>query len=167
MVTGRSTNAYQQYRSHSRGVGQCLVVHSQTRLLSELAPVCGYGHPETYSSRPDHTGGGTFFVSVADGDTGALVVRAARVNLVLPSPAYAVFNTAPSGTAPVVAYRHNAISNFRASATTPMRRARLPRLAKPRVYQRVKALSGCHRIQFHASWMLTARNRRLPARSIP
>jgi hypothetical protein len=132
------------------GSGDCLVIHTQTRLLSELAPA-GCGHPETYSSRPDHNGGGTFFVSVANGDTGALTCTPPAWAVILRAFAYAAFTTAPAGTAPVVAYRHNAISNLRASATTPMRRARLPRLAKPRAYQRVKALSGCHRIQFHAS----------------
>ena len=39
---------------------------------------------------------------------------------------YATFRIAPVGTTPVVAYRHNAITNLRASATIPIRRARLP-----------------------------------------
>jgi hypothetical protein len=64
--------------------------------------------------------------------------------------AYAPFNIAPCGTTPAVTYRHRAITSFRATATIPMRRARWP-LPKFARYQRVSALSGCHRTQFQAS----------------
>lgn len=40
--------------------------------------------------------------------------------------AYATFTIAPSGTTPVVTYRHSAITSLRATATIPIRRARLP-----------------------------------------
>jgi hypothetical protein len=52
-------------------------------------------------------------------------VRAARVSASERSP-YATFRIAPVGSTPVVAYRQSAMSNFRASATIPIRRARLP-----------------------------------------
>jgi len=40
--------------------------------------------------------------------------------------AYATFTIAPAGTTPVVTYRHSAITSLRATATIPIRRARLP-----------------------------------------
>jgi hypothetical protein len=43
------------------------------------------------------------------------------------SAIYAAFNTAPTGSTPVVAYRHRAIKSLRARATLPTRRARFPR----------------------------------------
>ena len=52
-------------------------------------------------------------------------VRTARVRRAAPAR-YATFRIAPVGTTPVVAYRHNAITNLRASATIPIRRARFP-----------------------------------------
>ena len=64
--------------------------------------------------------------------------------------AYAAFSTAPAGITPVVAYRHSAISSFRASATMPIRRARLP-VPKCVRYHCVSALCGCHCTQLHAS----------------
>ena len=57
---------------------------------------------------------------------------------------------APSGTTPCSTYRHSAMINLRASATIPIRRARLPAVAKRRTNHCVNALAGCQRTQPHA-----------------
>jgi hypothetical protein len=61
-----------------------------------------------------------------------------------PSLVYALtgFSTAPSGMIPCVAYRHNAMTSFRATATMPTRRLRPPAASKRRRNHWVKALSG-------------------------
>ena len=63
---------------------------------------------------------------------------------------YAACMIAPSGTVPLVTYRQSAIVSLRATATIPMRRARLPRPKRFRNH-RVSALWGCHRTHVQAS----------------
>jgi len=76
--------------------------------------------------------------------------RNSRATRRLERRAYAVFRIAPCGTTPVVTYRHSAITNLRATATMPIRRARFP-LAKCVSNHCVNGLCGCHRTQLHAS----------------
>jgi hypothetical protein len=95
-----------------------------------LRPLLLSGHarlarpPETMQSRVGHVSGGTFSVSVSRGPTRnePYAPRACDAQ----RERYATFRIAPVGTTPVVAYRHNAITNLRASATIPIRRVRLP-----------------------------------------
>lgn len=56
--------------------------------------------------------------------------------------AYASCRTAPSGTPPRLRNRPSAMSNFRATATIPMRLRRLPPPPKRSRNQQLKALSG-------------------------
>jgi hypothetical protein len=56
--------------------------------------------------------------------------------------AYASLSSAPSGKTPVSRKRHRAMSNFRATATMPMRRNRFPPPPKRARNQQLKALSG-------------------------
>ena len=63
---------------------------------------------------------------------------------------YAAVTRAPSGAVPQVTNRHRAITSLRATATMPIRRARLPMPNRSRNH-RVRALCGCHRTQVHAS----------------
>ena len=56
--------------------------------------------------------------------------------------AYASLRTAPSGKTPVLRKRHSAMSNFRATATIPMRLKRLPPPPKRSRNQQLRALSG-------------------------
>ena len=77
-------------------------------------------------------------------------VRVARVRRVAAGD-YATFTIASVGTMPVVAYRHNAITSRRATATMPMRRRRRPPCAKRSRYHRVSGLCGCQCTQLHAS----------------
>ena len=56
--------------------------------------------------------------------------------------AYASLSSAPSGKTPVSRNRHSAMSNLRATATIPMRRARLPPPPKRSRNQQRSALSG-------------------------
>ena len=104
--------------------------------------------PETVQSRSGHVGCGTFSVSVARGDP-SQSVHTPRVRRVARGD-YATFTIASAGTTPVVAYRHSAITNRRATATMPMRRKRLLPPKRSR-YQRVSGLPRCQRTQFHAS----------------
>lgn len=53
-----------------------------------------------------------------------------------------VLTMAPAGGSPVSRYRHRATRSFRATATRPRFRARLPASAKRRSYHRVIRLSG-------------------------
>src|SRR5262249_3184067 len=80
---------------------------------------------------------------------------------------YRGVTTTPSGTIPVVAYRHRAMRILRATATIPIRRTRFPPPAKRRANHCVIGLAGCHRIHCHASCTLTACRRLLPARLTP
>jgi hypothetical protein len=57
-------------------------------------------------------------------------------------PAYASLSTAPSGNTPVSRKRHRAMSNFRATATIPIRLKRLPPPPKRWRNQQLRALSG-------------------------
>ena len=52
------------------------------------------------------------------------------------------FELCPSGTTPVARKRHRAMRNFRATATRPMRRTRLPPLPKRSRHQPLRARSG-------------------------
>jgi len=63
---------------------------------------------------------------------------------------YAACTIAPSGTVPLVTYRQSAMTSLRATATIPMRRARLPTPNRSRNH-RVSALCGCHRTHVQAS----------------
>ncbi len=75
------------------------------------------------------------------------------------------FHIAPSGTTPVVTYRHSAITSLRATATIPIRRARLP-VPKCSRYHRVRAravASAPNSRELNTD----ACNRTLPARLIP
>ena len=56
--------------------------------------------------------------------------------------AYAFCSSAPSGTTPVLRKRHSAMSNFRATATIPIRRKRAPPLPKRARNQTRRALAG-------------------------
>jgi hypothetical protein len=56
--------------------------------------------------------------------------------------AYAFFSSAPSGTTPVLRKRHSAMSNFRATATIPIRLKRAPPLPKRARNQTLRALAG-------------------------
>jgi hypothetical protein len=56
--------------------------------------------------------------------------------------AYTSFRTAPSGKTPLLRKRHSAMSNFRATATIPMRLRRFPPPPKRSRNQQLKALSG-------------------------
>lgn len=78
-----------------------------------------------------------------------LSVRSARerVNVVRD---YAAFTMAPSGTVPLVTNRQSAMTSLRATATIPIRRARLP-MPNRSLNHRVRALCGCHRTQVQAS----------------
>src|SRR5207302_4881355 len=125
-------------------------VDARPRLLSELAHAAR--PPETSQSQADH-GCGTFFVAVADGEPDTHRTRSTPA---IPARRrYAAFSTAPVGITPSVAYRHSAISSFRASATMPILRVRLPR-PKRSWYQRVRALWRCHWSHPHASCTITA-----------
>lgn len=62
-----------------------------------------------------------------------------------------VSKMAPSGTTPDSKYRQTATNNRRATATIPLRRARLPPWAKRLSNHNVNWLVGCHRIQLQAS----------------
>jgi hypothetical protein len=55
---------------------------------------------------------------------------------------YASLSKAPSGKTPVSRNRHRAISNFRATATIPMRLKRLPAPPQRSRNQQLRALSG-------------------------
>lgn len=79
--------------------------------------------PETVQSRPGHGCCGTVSVAVARRDPTQLRTRSARETR---RGDYATCIIAPVGTTPVVAYRQSAITNLRATATIPMRRARFP-----------------------------------------
>ena len=98
-------------------------VDARPRLLSELAPEAR--PPETFQSRAEQDGCGTFSVTVALGRTRHKPY--AQHACTMRSALYAAFNTAPAGSTPAVAYRHRAIKSLRASATMPTRRARFPR----------------------------------------
>jgi hypothetical protein len=63
---------------------------------------------------------------------------------------YAAFTMAPSGALPLVTNRQRAITSLRATATMPIRRARLPVPNRSRNH-RVRVLCGCHRTQVQAS----------------
>jgi DNA invertase Pin-like site-specific DNA recombinase len=56
--------------------------------------------------------------------------------------AYAALSSAPSGKTPVLRKRHSAMSNFRATATMPLRLRRLPPPPKRSRNQQRRALSG-------------------------
>ncbi len=73
---------------------------------------------------------------------------------------------APAGASLLVAYRHNAITSFRATRRSPSAAAP-PLSPNRRRYHCVSALAGCHRTHCHASCRLMVRRRRLPARSMP
>jgi hypothetical protein len=104
--------------------------------------------PETVQSRSGHVSCGTSFVAVAEA---TLHKPYAQRACDAPTPrAYATFRIAPAGTTPLVTYRQSAITSLRATATIPIRRARLPRPKFAR-YHCVSALWGCHRTQFQAS----------------
>ncbi len=75
---------------------------------------------------------------------------AARVSASIRAGRYATFRIAPAGTTPVVTYRHNAIRSLRATATMPIRRARVP-CAKRSRYHCVRGLCGCQRTHVQAS----------------
>ena len=81
--------------------------------------------PETVQSQSGHEGGGTFFVAVA-GRPSANRTRRAREMPGVAGAAYAAFRIAPAGTTPAVTYRQSAITSLRATATIPIRRARVP-----------------------------------------
>ena len=74
---------------------------------------------------------------------------------------------APAGISPSLTYRQSAIARRLASATMPTRRIRPPALAKRRLNQSVKSLSGWKRSQLQASSVSNARTRRLPALLMP
>ena len=83
------------------------------------------GSQRLCSLDPEHGCGGTLFVAVAVGRDPSRTVRAARVTT-RRRQRYATFTIAPVGTIPCVTYRHSAITSLRATATIPIRRARLP-----------------------------------------
>jgi hypothetical protein len=124
------------------------------RLLSEHVRSTD-GFPETVQSRSGHVSGGTLSAAVVTNNP-ARTVRAVRVRraasayAIVRTTGYAAFRIAPVGTTPLVTYRHKTITNLRASATIPMRRARLPAPKRAR-YHSVRALAGCQRTQFHAN----------------
>jgi hypothetical protein len=83
--------------------------------------------PETVQSRSRTRGCGPFSVAVRQRRNPTNTGRAARV----PrgdsrDRADATLRIAPSGTTPVVTYRQRVITNLRATATMPIRRARFP-----------------------------------------
>ena len=80
---------------------------------------------------------------------------------------YPSFSTAPAGNTPVSRKRQSAMSNWRATATIPIRRKRLPPLPKRSRNQQLKALSGCKRRQLHANSVVIQRTCRLPDLVIP
>jgi hypothetical protein len=132
---------------HAGPVRRCgSVIHPL--LLSEHARGAR-GPLRPLQSRSGHVRCGTLSVSVARREqpardrTRSTRERNARRR-------YTAFMMAPLGTTPLVAYRHNAITSFRATATMPMRRARLPVPNRSR-YQRVSALWGCQCTQLQAS----------------
>lgn len=72
---------------------------------------------------PEHVCGGTLFVAVGLGRPFTNRTRRARETQ---RELYATFTIAPVGTTPCVTYRQSAITSLRATATIPIRRARLP-----------------------------------------
>ena len=82
--------------------------------------------PETVQSQSGHVCGGTLFVAVAVARPFANRTRRARETPMAIDAPYATFTMAPSGTTPSVTYRQSAMTSLRATATIPIRRARLP-----------------------------------------
>jgi hypothetical protein len=80
--------------------------------------------PETVPSRSGHERCGTFSVAVASTTLRNSYTQHAGDGR--GRRAYAPFRSAPAGRSPVVTYRHRAITNLRATATIPIRRARRP-----------------------------------------
>src|SRR5436190_5119977 len=114
-----------------------------SRLLSERARRIG-GPQRLYSLDPDTEAAvpSSWRLRVATRRESYSPRAGPPVGLVATERCYAAgFRTAPVGTTPVVAYRHSAISSLRASATIPIRRARLPMPKRVR-YQVVSALCG-------------------------
>jgi hypothetical protein len=71
-------------------------------------------------------------------------------------------SAAPSGKPPVSRQRHSAMSNFRATATIPMRRNRLPPPPQRSRNQQLRALSGWYRPPRPAHSMVIQRTCRFP-----
>ena len=74
---------------------------------------------------PEHLCGGTLFVAVGRWAR-PFTSRTRRARETPRREPYAPFTIAPVGTTPCVTYRQSAITSLRATATIPIRRARLP-----------------------------------------
>src|SRR5262249_2922336 len=88
--------------------------------------------------------------------------------MIPPQPStYPSWSTHPPGITPVSTKRQRAMSNLRATATSPIRRKRLPPLPKRSRNHTLRALSGCKRSQLHANSVIIQRTCRFPDLVIP
>ena len=84
--------------------------------------------PETSQSQAEHTAAVPSSCRSSSANPPQNRTRSTRA--IRRSRRYTAFSTAPAGSTPCVAYRQSAINNFRASATMPTLRVRLPRLKR-------------------------------------
>jgi hypothetical protein len=81
--------------------------------------------------------------------------------------AQAALRCAPSGMPPLSRPRHRAMSNFRVTATIPMRLRRFPPPPKRSRHQPLRALSGWERTPLHANSVAIQRTCRVPDLVMP